>query len=487
MLKPMLASLADAPLVDPGLAYEPKYDGIRAIAEVSADGAVRLWSRLGNDKTSQFPEIAAALTRWARRRRSPVVLDGEIVALDAKGRPTGFQQLQGRIHVAGEVDTLPGHAQVAFIAFDLLQRRRHRSAERPLLERRAALERLLMQRRQGRRPSAERARSRRRPRALRSGDGQRLGRPHRQTDRLPLPVGQADARLAQAEDRPGAGIRRRRLDRAETRARVFWRAAARRLRGGRARLRRSYRHRIRRAGAGAADDTVATARHDDLSVQDSAEEQRARRTGSSHARRAGQVHRVDRRMPNCGIRSIWDCETTSAPPRSIARPRRDSMRPPRRGADPNPPHRRRVRRAVRTSEGGRASSPAARPTARGRIPRASSATRPARLEVPTVNEPLIELLKTMEEARQDGVLDLGGGQRLSVTNLHKLFWPKQKLTKGDLFRYYAPRRAVPPSRDCRPAARDEAISEWRRRQAVLPASGGRSAGRRARRVRAGAG
>ncbi len=45
MLKPMLASLADAPLVDPELVYEPKYDGIRAIAEVAA-GAVRLWSRL---------------------------------------------------------------------------------------------------------------------------------------------------------------------------------------------------------------------------------------------------------------------------------------------------------------------------------------------------------------------------------------------------------------------------------------------------------
>ena len=110
----------------------------------SADGAVRLWSRLGNDKTSQFPEIAAALTRWARRRRSPVVLDGEIVALDAKGRPTGFQQLQGRIHVAGEVETLPGDARVAFIAFDLLKDGATDLRERPLLERRAALERLMV-------------------------------------------------------------------------------------------------------------------------------------------------------------------------------------------------------------------------------------------------------------------------------------------------------------------------------------------------------
>src|SRR5881394_1889405 len=105
----MLASLADAPLNDPHLVYEPKYDGIRAIVEVrgrsSEDGRadlrprVSLWSRLGNEKTRQFPEIAAALTRWAKKRKAPLVLDGEIVALDEKGRPTGFQQLQGRIHL----------------------------------------------------------------------------------------------------------------------------------------------------------------------------------------------------------------------------------------------------------------------------------------------------------------------------------------------------------------------------------------------------
>ena len=80
ILRPMLASLADAPLVDAGLVYEPKYDGIRAIVEItpprggaaskrSATHDVRLWSRLGNEKTKQFPEIAAALAAWARQRR----------------------------------------------------------------------------------------------------------------------------------------------------------------------------------------------------------------------------------------------------------------------------------------------------------------------------------------------------------------------------------------------------------------------------------
>src|SRR5207249_10030222 len=50
---------------------------------------------------------------------------------------------------------------------------------------------------------------------------------------------------------------------------------------------------------------------------------------------------------------------------------------------------------------------------------------------------LVEQLRAIEDSRRDGVLELPAGDRLNVTNLHKLFWPKLKLTKGDLFRYYA--------------------------------------------------
>src|ERR1700731_2824121 len=99
----MLASLADAPLDDPQLTYEPKYDGIRAIVEIGKQ--VHLWSRLGNEKTHQFPAIVGALEKWARRLKQPIVLDGEIVALDDKGEPAGFQKLQ------------QGARDTAFIAF----------------------------------------------------------------------------------------------------------------------------------------------------------------------------------------------------------------------------------------------------------------------------------------------------------------------------------------------------------------------------------
>src|SRR5690242_20602636 len=97
---PMLASTGEAPLDSPALAYEPKYDGIRAIA-ITGPRETTLWSRLGNQKTSQFPEIVEALNTWAATHQRSAVLDGEIVALDASGQPVGFQNLQGRIHLKG--------------------------------------------------------------------------------------------------------------------------------------------------------------------------------------------------------------------------------------------------------------------------------------------------------------------------------------------------------------------------------------------------
>src|SRR5262245_50592112 len=74
-LSPMLATLAEAPLQSRLLVYEPKYDGIRALVEIrpgtrGKDATVRLWSRNGNEKTSQFPTIVHALQQLALRSRS---------------------------------------------------------------------------------------------------------------------------------------------------------------------------------------------------------------------------------------------------------------------------------------------------------------------------------------------------------------------------------------------------------------------------------
>src|SRR5215212_2337596 len=118
---PMLAAPAGS-LPDrlAGWAIEPKWDGIRVIAEISARG-VRLWTRNGNDKAPQFPEVVRALKVLAGDG-GPVVLDGEIVALDQRGRALRFQALQGRMHAENE-ETLERNAAAtttAFVAFDLL-------------------------------------------------------------------------------------------------------------------------------------------------------------------------------------------------------------------------------------------------------------------------------------------------------------------------------------------------------------------------------
>ena len=142
-VRPMLATLEEAPLESDGLVYEPKYDGIRALVEIDPGrGApVRMWSRLGNEKTAQFPDLVAALTRYAKTLQGPVVLDGEIVALDDKGEPAGFQRLQNRIHLT-ESNSRSAAGRVAFIAFDILRDGNDDLRPLPLTERRARLERV---------------------------------------------------------------------------------------------------------------------------------------------------------------------------------------------------------------------------------------------------------------------------------------------------------------------------------------------------------
>jgi hypothetical protein len=81
-----------APFDDPGWVSELKYDGFRALTYVEAD-ACRLVSRHGHIYR-QFPALRDALARDLRR--ADAVLDGEVVCLDAAGRPRFNQLLFGR-------------------------------------------------------------------------------------------------------------------------------------------------------------------------------------------------------------------------------------------------------------------------------------------------------------------------------------------------------------------------------------------------------
>lgn len=120
-----------------GWAYEFKWDGVRALVDVS-DRGVRMWSRRGNEVTIAYPELAAQVAH-----AEDALLDGEIVAF-VDGRPS-FEALQSRMHVRSKVDArrLAQELPVTYIVFDVLRRFGVDVSGRPYTERRAMLERWL--------------------------------------------------------------------------------------------------------------------------------------------------------------------------------------------------------------------------------------------------------------------------------------------------------------------------------------------------------
>ena len=134
-LAPMLATLGASGELDPdgGWAYEMKWDGIRAIATIR-DGAVALSSRNGIDLTATYPELGVL------GALDDCTLDGEIVALDAKGRPS-FGRLQERMNLsrADDVEKARAKTGVVFMAFDLLESAGRSLLKKPYHERRKQL------------------------------------------------------------------------------------------------------------------------------------------------------------------------------------------------------------------------------------------------------------------------------------------------------------------------------------------------------------
>jgi ATP-dependent DNA ligase len=115
-------------------AYEPKYDGFRAIAYVDGDD-VYLQSRGGKPLRRYFPEVKFPPGRY--------VLDGELVIIDTAGREQ-FDALQNRLHPAeSRVKMLAEETPALFRAFDLLAEDRRKLTSVPFAERREALEKLI--------------------------------------------------------------------------------------------------------------------------------------------------------------------------------------------------------------------------------------------------------------------------------------------------------------------------------------------------------
>jgi bifunctional non-homologous end joining protein LigD len=114
---PMQAHLSEEPFDDPGWFFEPKLDGIRALASIEG-GAVTLRARSGRDITAQYPALVRAL---GEQPVASAVLDGEIVALDERGAPS-FEVLQQRMGLQGTAEIADADADlpVLFFAFDAL-------------------------------------------------------------------------------------------------------------------------------------------------------------------------------------------------------------------------------------------------------------------------------------------------------------------------------------------------------------------------------
>ena len=133
---PMMARTGTLPRDDEDWAFEVKWDGVRAICH-SEPGRMRLHSRNLLDITPRYPEVGR-LNRALSHHRA--VLDGEIVALDAEGRPS-FGALQRRMHVGSEstVRRLAKETPVTYIIFDLLWLDGRSLMDLPYSERRARL------------------------------------------------------------------------------------------------------------------------------------------------------------------------------------------------------------------------------------------------------------------------------------------------------------------------------------------------------------
>jgi bifunctional non-homologous end joining protein LigD len=123
-----------------GWTYEVKWDGMRALAFVD-EGVLRVQSYNERDVTVGWPELAGLPAALPTSR---ALLDGELVATDAEGRPS-FNRLQQRMHIANAAEAARRAADVpvTYVVFDLLHLDGHSLLGRPLADRRRLLDQVL--------------------------------------------------------------------------------------------------------------------------------------------------------------------------------------------------------------------------------------------------------------------------------------------------------------------------------------------------------
>ena len=142
-LLPMLAEIAtdfgDVVNAHAGTSsLEYKYDGARIQLHRAGD-RVAIWTRRLSDVTRSLPDVVEI----ARRRldADPLILDGEVVALDPSGRPLPFQELMRRFRRIHDVDAMAGDMRLGLHFFDCLMLEGRSLIDLPYAQRWEALER----------------------------------------------------------------------------------------------------------------------------------------------------------------------------------------------------------------------------------------------------------------------------------------------------------------------------------------------------------
>ena len=422
VLEPMYASVGSE-VPGAGWTFEPKYDGIRVLAYATSQ-SVKLVTRNGKDKAQQFPEIVASLKKLASQARRSLVLDGEIVAL-IDGDPARFQELQSRMHVKESrmIERHSTSSPAALILFDILVDGDDILIKEPWTKRR---ERLV--KRIGKRESAQ----------LRitdssEGDGAQMLETARRQGWEGIIAKKTDSRYE-----PGN------RSRSWLKLKIEFRQEF--VIGGYTEPRNSREHigalllgyfdhdrfiYVGHTGGGFTREGLVEMHRKlkPLEIKSSPFEETPKTNEKAHWAKPKIVVEVkfnewtsDRRLRQPIFLGVRDDKPASKVGLEAPSVQKKSARS---GLI--------AKRTTRVGAAARAKTvkkaPAAKVTASVR-----SATRQSATKTDTTS--ILEQLTAIEETGRDGSLDFGGGRSLKVSNLGKVFFPKEKITKGDVMRYY---------------------------------------------------
>ena len=438
-VRPMLAQSAPASsharlLARPDLVFEPKYDGIRALVALDGAGAPRIYTRLGRDKTAQFPDLIEALGTLSNRLRRPLLLDGEIVATDTQGAALPFQHLQERLHASGHaVRTAARHVTVALVVFDLLRDGDEDLRPLPFTARRRRLERLL-------RPNASEM-----VRVVdsRAGNGEELADWSRENDREGIIAKRPDGRYASGGRSPS--WQKLKFTRTEAFVVGGWTAPRGSRRHFGALLLGYYPDGSRRSRTA----PLVFAGQVGTGFTDAELDRLAERLAPL-ATEAPPF--VELAPPKPSEKRRW-VEPVLVVQTSFGQWTRDGvlrhpvyqgLREDKRALAVRLPARRPSADRTRAAARPDADATAAGAAKNRRVRRDRGRPHPPLVNPPhpepAVDDTLAQL-EDLENSRRRGTLILSDGARVPVGNLHKVFWPEPGVTKGELLRFYL--RAAP--------------------------------------------